>query len=216
MAYKAVLFDMDGTLLDTLEDLRDSTNHVLAQMGFAQRSLEEMRTFVGNGAEMQLRRALGGHADDETVKRALSIYKPYYEAHCRNKTKPYAGVLTLLEKLKEQGVKMAVVSNKPDAAVKKLNEEYFGGRMDFAVGPVEGRRCKPWPDMVETAMKVLGAEKNSTVYVGDSEVDVQTGKNAGLDVIAVSWGFREREQLVEAGADRIAETAEELAALLLG
>lgn len=216
MAYKAVLFDMDGTLLDTLEDLRDSTNHVLAQMGFAQRSLEEMRAFVGNGAEMQLRRALGGHADDKTVKRALSIYKPYYEAHCRNKTKPYAGVLTLLEKLKERGVKMAVVSNKPDAAVKKLNEEYFGGRMDFAVGPVEGRRCKPWPDMVETAMKVLGAEKNSTVYVGDSEVDVQTGKNAGLDVIAVSWGFREREQLVEAGADRIAETAEELAALLLG
>lgn len=215
MGYKAVLFDMDGTLLDTLEDLRDSTNHVLRLMGLPERSLEEMRAFVGNGAEMQLRRALGEHADEETVKRALSVYKPYYEAHCRIKTKPYAGVTELLEKLRERGVRTAVVSNKPDEAVKKLNGEYFGGRMDYALGPVEGRRCKPWPDMVETAMEALGAEKDSTVYVGDSEVDVQTGKNAGLDVIAVSWGFRDREQLIAAGAERIAETAEELYGMLL-
>lgn len=216
MGYETVLFDMDGTLLDTLEDLLDSTNYMLRTLGLPERSLKEMRAFVGNGAEMQMRRALGEHADEETVQRALSIYKPYYEAHCRIKTKPYAGVAALLEKLKKQGVKTAVVSNKPDAAVRKLNEEYFGGKMDFAVGPVEGRRCKPWPDMVETAMEVLGAEKESTVYVGDSEVDVQTGKNAGLDVIAVSWGFRDREQLIEAGADRIVKNAEELEALLLG
>lgn len=216
MGYETVLFDMDGTLLDTLEDLRDSTNYMLRTLGLPERSLEQMRTFVGNGAEMQMRRALGEHADEETVQRALAIYKPYYEAHCKIKTKPYAGVLPLLEKLKARGIKTAVVSNKPDEAVKKLSEEYFGARMDYAVGPVEGRRCKPWPDMVETALDVLGAEKARTVCVGDSEVDVQTGKNAGLAVIAVEWGFRSRERLIEAGADRIVKNAEELEALLLG
>ena len=141
MAYKTALFDMDGTLLDTLEDLRDSTNHVLREMGYPERSLEEMRRFVGNGAEMQIRRAVPEGTSEENIAKALRAYRAYYQEHCRIKTKVYDGLLDMLGALKAHGVKTAVVSNKPDAAVKKLSEEYFGGRMDYAVGAKEGVRC---------------------------------------------------------------------------
>ena len=149
MSYKAVLFDMDGTLLDTLEDLRDSTNHVLRQMGYPERSLEEMRRFVGNGAEKQIRRAVPEGTSEEKIMEVLTAY------------------------------------------------------------------CKPYPDMAETALKALGIAKKDAVFVGDSEVDVQTGLNAGLDVIAVSWGFRSREVVIEAGAKMIADDASELEKLIL-
>ena len=182
MGYKAVLFDMDGTLLDTLEDLRDSTNHVLRQMGYPERSLEEMRRFVGNGAEMQIRRAVPEGTSEENIRKALTAYRAYYEEHCRIKTKVYDGLPGMLCELKKHGVKTAVVSNKPDAAVKKLSCEYFGDQMD---------------------------------YVGDSEVDVQTGLNAGLPVIAVSWGFRPREVVIAAGAEKIADNASELKQYIL-
>ena len=215
MAYKTALFDMDGTLLDTLEDLRDSTNHVLREMGYPERSLEEMRRFVGNGAEMQIRRAVPEGTSEENIAKALRAYRAYYQEHCRIKTKVYDGLLDMLDALKARGVKTAVVSNKPDAAVKKLSEEYFGGRMDYAVGAKEGVRCKPYPDMAETALKALGIAKKDAVFVGDSEVDVQTGLNAGLDVIAVSWGFRSREVVIEAGAKMIADDASELEKLIL-
>ena len=204
MSYKAVLFDMDGTLLDTLEDLRDSTNHVLRQMGYPERSLEEMRRFVGNGAEKQIRRAVPEGTSEEKIMETLAAYRAYYQDHCQIKTRVYDGLLDMLSELKAKGIKLAVVSNKPDSAVQKLSREYFGGRMDFAVGPSDGVRCKPYPDMAETALKALGIAKKDAVFVGDSEVDVQTGLNAGLDVIAVSWGFRSREVVIEAGAKMIA------------
>ena len=153
MGYKAVLFDMDGTLLDTLEDLRDSTNHVLRQMGYPERSLEEMRRFVGNGAEMQIRRAVPEGTSEENIRKALTAYRAYYEEHCRIKTRVYDGLLDMLGELKAKGIKLAVVSNKPDSAVQKLSREYFGDRMDFAVGPSDGVRCKPYPDMVEAALR---------------------------------------------------------------
>ena len=188
MSYKAVLFDMDGTLLDTLEDLRDSTNHVLRQMGYPERSLEEMRRFVGNGAEKQIRRAVPEGTNEEKIMEVLTAYRAYYQDHCQIKTRVYDGLLDMLSELKAKGIKLAVVSNKPDSAVQKLSREYFGDRMDFAVGPSDGVRCKPYPDMAETALKALGIAKKDAVFVGDSEVDVQTGLNAGLDVIAVSWG----------------------------
>ena len=209
MSYKAVLFDMDGTLLDTLEDLRDSTNHVLRQMGYPERSLDEMRRFVGNGAEKQIRRA------EEKIMEVLTAYRAYYQDHCQIKTRVYDGLLNMLSELKAKGIKLAVVSNKPDSAVQKLSREYFGDRMDFAVGPSDGVRCKPYPDMAETALKALGIAKKDAVFVGDSEVDVQTGLNAGLDVIAVSWGFRSREVVIEAGASKIADNASELEKLIL-
>ena len=216
MAYKTALFDMDGTLLDTLEDLRDSTNHVLREMGYPERSLEEMRRFVGNGAEMQIRRAVPEGTSEENIANALRAYRAYYQEHCRIKTKVYDGLLNMLDALKARGVKTAVVSNKPDAAVKKLSEEYFGGRMDYAVGAKDGRRCKPYPDMVDAALEALGETREGAVFIGDSEVDVQTGLNAGLPVIAVSWGFRSRETIAEAGATVIADDAAALTKLLLG
>ena len=156
MSYKAVLFDMDGTLLDTLEDLRDSTNHVLRQMGYPERSLEEMRRFVGNGAEKQIRRAVPEGTSEEKIMETLAAYRAYYQDHCQIKTRVYDGLLDMLSELKAKGIKLAVVSNKPDSAVQKLSREYFGDRMDFAVGPSDGVRCKPYPDMAETALKALG------------------------------------------------------------
>ena len=215
MAYKTALFDMDGTLLDTLEDLRDSTNHVLRGMGYPERSLEEMRRFVGNGAEKQIRRAVPEGTSEENIAKALRAYRAYYQEHCRIKTKVYDGLLDMLDALKARGVKTAVVANKPDAAEKKLSEEYFGGRMDYAVGAKEGVRCKPYPDMVDDALKALGETRDGAVFIGDSEVDVQTGLNAGLPVIAVSWGFRSREVVIEAGATVIADDARQLEVLLL-
>ena len=215
MSYKAVLFDMDGTLLDTLEDLRDSTNHVLRQMGYPERSLEEMRRFVGNGAEKQIRRAVPEGTSEEKIMETLAAYRAYYQDHCQIKTRVYDGLLDMLSELKAKGIKLAVVSNKPDSAVQKLSREYFGDRMDFAVGPSDGVRCKPYPDMAEEALKALGVEKKDAVFVGDSEVDVQTGLNAGLDVIAVSWGFRSREVVIEAGAKMIADDASEMEKLIL-
>ena len=215
MSYKAVLFDMDGTLLDTLEDLCDSTNHALAQMGYPLRGIEEIRRFIGNGAEKQIRRAVPEGTSEGKIMETLAAFRAYYQDHCQIKTKVYDGLLDMLSELKEKGVKMAVVSNKPDAAVKKLSREYFGDRLDYAIGPSDGVRCKPYPDMAEEALKALGVEKKDAVFVGDSEVDVQTGLNAGLDVIAVSWGFRSREVVIEAGAKMIADDAGELEKLIL-
>lgn len=215
MSYKAVLFDMDGTLLDTLEDLCDSTNHALAQMGYPLRGIEEIRRFIGNGAEKQIRRAVPEGMSEGKIMETLAAFRAYYQDHCQIKTKVYDGLLDVLSELKEKGVKMAVVSNKPDAAVKKLSREYFGDRLDYAIGPSDGVRCKPYPDMAEEALKALGVEKKDAVFVGDSEVDVQTGLNAGLDVIAVSWGFRSREVVIEAGASKIADNASELEKLIL-
>ena len=215
MSYKAVLFDMDGTLLDTLEDLCDSTNHALAQMGYPLRGIEEIRRFIGNGAEKQIRRAVPEGTSEGKIMETLAAFRAYYQDHCQIKTKVYDGLLDVLSELKEKGVKMAVVSNKPDAAVKKLSREYFGDWLDYAIGPSDGVRCKPYPDMAEEALKALGVEKKDAVFVGDSEVDVQTGLNAGLDVIAVSWGFRSREVVIEAGAKMIADDASELEKLIL-
>ena len=215
MSYKAVLFDMDGTLLDTLEDLCDSTNHALRQMGYPPRGIEEIRRFIGNGAEKQIRRAVPEGTSEEKIMETLAAFRAYYQDHCQIKTKVYDGLLDMLSELKQKGVKLAVVSNKPNSAVQKLSREYFGERLDYAIGASDGVRCKPYPDMAEEALKALGVEKKDAVFVGDSEVDVQTGLNAGLDVIAVSWGFRSREVVIEAGASKIADDAHQLEKFIL-
>ena len=212
--FDAVLFDLDGTLLDTLEDILAAANYTLREMGYPERTLAEMRRFVGNGAEMQVRRAFGAGADEALIQRALVQYKAYYAAHCQEKTRPYDGVLELLAELKRRGYRLAVVSNKPDEAVRPLAAQYFGGLMDAAMGETAARRRKPAPDMVNDALAALGADRTRAVYVGDSEVDVETARNAGLPCISVCWGFRDREQLAEAGAAEIAATAPELLALL--
>lgn len=214
MGYQTVLFDMDGTLLDTLGDLHASTNAVLREGGFPERSMEEVRSFVGNGAEHLIRCALPAGTDEETAVRTLRRYREYYAAHCQELTKPYEGILPLLERLREAGIRTAVVSNKPDIATKKLAALHFGAGL-LAVGEHAGVRRKPWPDMVDAALTGLGAPRTGAVYVGDSEVDVLTARNAGLPLIAVSWGFRGRSALRENGAETIVDTAEELLALLL-
>lgn len=187
-----ILFDLDGTLLNTLEDLLDATNAALGHFGRPRRTLAELRAFVGNGARNQIRLSLSGRDDDPDLDRVLEWYKEYYGAHCQIKTAPYQGVL---EALAELPYPIAIVSNKPDAAVKTLCAQYFPGI--FALGESAACPRKPAPDMVYQAMKAIGVEK--CIYVGDSEVDIRTANNAGVPCVSVLWGFRDREVLEEEG-----------------
>lgn len=189
--YRAVIFDLDGTLLNTLEDLRDGVNHVLDANGYAERSLEEIRTFVGNGIGKLIERAVPEGTDEKICAEVLRQFRVYYTGHCRIKTCPYDGVIELLKYLKEHGYLMAIVSNKNDAAVKELVKYYFADDVEVAIGEREGIQKKPAPDSVFEAMRLLGVSKEETVYVGDSEVDRETAANAGLDCISVTWGFRD-------------------------
>ena len=213
MGYQTVLFDMDGTVLDTLRDLWASTNAILRGFGYPERTLDEVRSYVGGGAENQVRRSLPEGADAQTLADALARYRAHYAAHCRDHTAPYDGVVPMLRALRAAGKRIAVVSNKPDAAVKLLNEEYFADLIPVAIGETPGRRRKPAPDTVFAALEALGAPADGAVYVGDSEVDVATARNAGLPLIAVSWGFRTREALERAGAEVIVGNPGELVRL---
>ena len=186
-----ILFDLDGTLLDTLEDLADSVNYALEQHGYPQRTLEEIRTFVGNGAAMLIKLATSESEDYEQV---LRTFQSYYKTHCQVKTGPYAGVLEALREIRAE-YPVAVVSNKPDPAVKTLCDDYFDGV--FALGERADCPRKPAPDMLYKAMENLGVTK--AVYVGDSEVDVITAKNAGMPCISVLWGFRTEAEIREYG-----------------
>ena len=186
-----ILFDLDGTLLDTLEDLADSVNYALEQHGYPHRTLEEIRTFVGNGAAMLIKLATSESEDYEQV---LRTFQSYYKTHCQVKTGPYAGVLEALREIRAE-YPVAVVSNKPDPAVKTLCDDYFDGV--FALGERADCPRKPAPDMLYKAMEHLGVTK--AVYVGDSEVDVITAKNAGMPCISVLWGFRTEAEIREYG-----------------
>ena len=191
-----ILFDLDGTLLDTLEDLTDATNYALAKFGFPPRTVAEVRRFVGNGAENQIRLSLPEGSDTKWIGEVLAVYKPYYTAHCQIKTKPYDGILPALKTLAAK-YPIAIVSNKPDAAVKALCADYFPGI--FALGERSDCPRKPAPEMVFKAMEAIGVEK--CIYVGDSEVDVLTAKNAGVPCLSVLWGFRDREDMQAVGAE---------------
>ncbi len=214
MAYQTILFDLDGTLLDTLEDLADAVNHILERHRCPQRTLDEVRLFVGNGLGMLMRRSLPAQYSQTVSDLLAEELRTYYTAHSRIKTAPYAGVRELLETLHAAGAKVAVVSNKADEAVGELCSFYFPGLVDAAVGETAGRRPKPAPDAVELALERLHVDKTDAVYVGDSQVDLDTAKAAGLPCIAVTWGFRSREDLVKAGAETLADSVEELSRLL--
>lgn len=210
MKYELVIFDLDGTILDTLEDLTDSINHALKQFGYPTRALEEVRSFVGDGLLMLTRRALAPETDEDVVQKVLAEQKAYYKEHCADKTKPYEGIPELLGELKATGYKLAVVSNKADYAVQILCEQYFPGIFHMAVGEKENVRKKPAPDSVNAVLEELQVERDHTMYVGDSEVDIKTAENAGLDAILVSWGFRDADFLREQGAKRLVSTVSEL------
>ena len=201
----AVLFDLDGTLLNTLEDLADAVNHTLSHFGCPARTLEEVRQFVGNGALRLIRLALPGTAHDPDPEQVTAYFKDYYAAHSQIKTRPYEGVVEALEVVRAE-YPVAIVSNKPDAAVKLLCREYFPGV--YALGESSGCPRKPAPDMVQKAMDVIGADR--CIYVGDSEVDVQTAKNAGVPCLSVLWGFRDQNTLLEAGATDFCKTPADL------
>ena len=212
--YHTVLFDMDGTILDTLDDLTDSVNHTLRQLGFPERTCGEVRTYLGYGSRYLIEQALGAAAEIKTVDEAFRIYRAWYSAHAQIKTKPYGGIVDVMRALRAHGIHVAVASNKPEATVRTLCKYHFPGLVDVAVGDVEGRARKPRRDMIDAALAELGVSHSGAVYVGDTEVDVQTAQNANLPVVAVGWGFRSKAQLIEAGASVFADTPDELLALL--
>lgn len=210
MNYDTVIFDLDGTILDTLEDLKDSLNFALGQSGFAERSLDEVRSFVGNGIRKLIERSVPKGAQAKEIDKVHSDFTARYALHCAEKTKPYDGVTELLASLREKGFKTAVVSNKADYAVKSLCETYFKDLFDCAVGESEGVRRKPAPDSVNAVLEKLGAKRERTVYIGDSDVDIKTAQNAGIDSITVEWGFRDRGFLIKNGAKILVKEPREI------
>lgn len=214
--YSTVIFDLDGTLLDTLQDLCDSANYALSLHQMPTRSLDEIRRFVGNGVGLLIHRAVPAGTPEEVEAQCLADFRAHYLLNMENRTAPYAGVLELLDGLNQAGIRLAVVSNKFDGAVKGLCQDYFGDRVKVAIGESQGVARKPAPDTVFRALKELGADAQGAVYVGDSEVDIETARNAGLPCLSVSWGFRDADFLLQRGAQRIVPSPAGLLALLTG
>ena len=208
--YQLAIFDLDGTLLDTLADLRQGINYALGTQGFAPRSMAEVRAFVGNGIWKLVERAVPAGTSEAQMDAVYEAFNPYYAKHCADLTVPYDGILPLLQKLQAQGVVCALVSNKPDYAVQTLAAQYFPGLLAASAGAKDGVRKKPAPDSVFAVIHQLGAEGLRAVYIGDSEVDLQTAQNAALPCISVSWGFRDRSVLEQAGAACICDTVDAL------
>ncbi len=215
MKYDAVIFDLDGTLTDTLEDLKSSVNYALSQFGFPERNTEEIRSFVGNGVKRLIYLSVPENTPDEISERCLSVFREHYNNHSCEKTKPYDGISDLLKLLKDNGIKTAVVTNKMHSAAADIVEYFFGSLIDITVGQIDGVAQKPQPDGIYKVLEKLGISKEKAVYVGDSEVDCVTAKNAGIPCIGVTWGFRSKEILLENGADFIADTTTALTELFI-
>lgn len=210
--YDSVIFDLDGTLLNTLDDLHDAVAHSLAAYGLPARTIDEVRRFVGNGIRLLIERSVPEGCPDSVTDSVFEEFKKYYGSHCNDKTKPYDGIIELLRQLKSCNIPCAIVSNKADFAVKTLARDYFDGLCAAAIGERDGIRKKPAPDSVFEAMALLDAKK--PVYVGDSEVDIATAKAAGIPCISVSWGFRDKNELISADAEIICSNSAELLSAL--
>lgn len=211
---EAVIFDLDGTLLDTLQDLAEAVNYALKYNGMPQRSIEEVREFVGNGVENLMKRAIPDGKDNPLFDATFEEFRLYYGKHCKDHTGPYPDILLLMKELDARGIKMAIVSNKLDSAVKELDNEYFGELTKAAIGEMEGVKRKPAPDAVLKAMKELGTAPERTIYVGDSDVDIQTAANANIPCVSVTWGFRSVAFLEEHGATQLIDRPLELLSLI--
>ncbi len=213
--YDAVLFDLDGTLLNTLEDLTAAVNHTLRAYGYPAREADEVRAFVGNGVRKLIERVLPGGAGDPNMEPALAAFKQYYTEHCDVQTRPYDGVLEAMAALREAGLRLAIVSNKNDEAVRALSRIYFGSLVNAAVGGRDGVPRKPAPQMPQLALEALGAAPERTLFVGDSDVDMATAQGAGMDCMLVSWGFRDGEALAALAPRYLVSDPAEMPALIL-
>lgn len=214
MKYDTIIFDLDGTLLNTLEDLCDSLNAVLRKEGYKTRNLEEVRNFVGNGVKKLVERSLPERTHEDEIIRITDLFRIYYKNNMQIKTRPYDGITELLSYLKQHKYKTAIVSNKFDSAVKELAHSYFGELIDVSIGETAEVRKKPAPDSIYRAVDELGSNIRQAILVGDSETDIQTAKNAGIACIGVSWGFRSRQLLKDCEADYIIDTPAELIKLI--
>lgn len=216
MSYKAAIFDLDGTILDTLDDLANSLNHALTENGYPARTRDEVRRFIGNGVRMLVRRGCPAGTPEEDQERVYDTFQPHYRAHNRDLTRPYDGIHELLDALIAAGIPTAVVSNKMHYAVVVLCEEMFPGKFLHMVGNSPELAPKPAPDSVNVVLEQLGLPLADIVYIGDTEVDVETARNAGIDCIGVSWGFRDGQTLRDLGAKYVVDTPAEILDIVLG
>ena len=208
--YNTYIFDLDGTLLNTINDLATSCNYALRSCGMPERTVDEVRRFVGNGVKMLMIRAVPNGEQNPDFAKAYATFREHYMHHNLDTTAPYAGIVDMLKRLKEGGAKLAVVSNKFYAATQELVAHFFGDYISVAIGERENIRKKPAPDTVLEAMRQLGVDAAGTVYIGDSDVDIDTARAAGIPCISVLWGFRERNFLIEHGATQLVATPEEI------
>lgn len=214
MKYNTIIFDLDGTLLNTLYDLRDSLNEILIKFGYEEKSIEDLKRFVGNGVDNLVRLSVPETCGKEKIGKILIEFRELYSHNLQNKTRPYHGIMELLLDLNRYNYKLGIVSNKFDSAVKELSGIYFGNLIQVAIGETDHIKRKPAPDSVYAAVRELGSELGKTILVGDSETDVRTAKNAGIPCTGVTWGFRCREILHAEGADYIIDTPRELMTII--
>ena len=214
MNIKTIIFDLDGTLLNTLDDLSSSVNYALRQHGLAERSQAEVRQFLGNGIRRLIEQSVPAGTDDQKTEDVFQTFRSHYLEHSLDQTRPYDGIEDLLHQLNDMKVATAIVSNKLDPAVKELHQHFFSDTIRVAIGETKTIRRKPAPDMVDECIRLLGCDRQTCLYVGDSEVDLQTARNAGLPCLSVSWGFRDKKQLIEAGATTIIDRPDELINIL--
>lgn len=205
-----IIFDLDGTLLNTLDDLAASTNHALRACGYPARTTEEVRRFVGNGVGKLIERAVPAGTATEDMARCLTLFRCHYADHCLDCTVPYPGIQAMLSELHRRDIAMAIVSNKLQPAVAELNQRFFAPTISIAVGETEQLRRKPAPDMLQQAMRLMGVTAADTIYIGDSDVDILTAQAAHLPCISVTWGFRDRDFLLQHGATTLISTPQQL------
>lgn len=216
MPYKAAVFDLDGTLLNTITDLAWATNYALKHYHMPTYTVEDVKHMVGNGVAKLIRDAVSANTSEELYQKVLATFKEHYADHSLDTTAPYPGVTEAVDQLRAAGVKCAVVSNKPDFAIANLMNHFFPNKFDFALGQRDDLKRKPDAEPVLFALKQIGVSSNDAVYIGDSEVDIATARNSGMPCISVTWGFRDKEVLLAAGATACADTADEMTALILG
>jgi haloacid dehalogenase superfamily, subfamily IA, variant 3 with third motif having DD or ED/haloacid dehalogenase superfamily, subfamily IA, variant 1 with third motif having Dx(3-4)D or Dx(3-4)E len=214
--YKLVIFDMDGTILYTLDDIVNGLNAALKKNGLPEKDKEAVRKYIGNGIHYEVENSVPAGTSNELIDQVFADFNAYYAIHCGDHTKPYDGVTDLMKKLRERNILTAVVSNKGDYAVQNLDKQYFDGLLDAGVGEKKGIRRKPAPDTVNAVLEQLHVKKEDAVYIGDSEVDIATAKNASMDSIIVEWGYRDHDFLVAKGAQRLVRSVAELERELLG